>query len=240
VSLVFAGGLMWLYLAAKRHFPDQLGSQSLVMAFLAVVCFHSVYLELLPDDLRAWLFVIIMAAVAALPEMLSKGGKSGAYYIPRLAVLLVLGIEYMSMLFGLLSYDGSLFLVMMSLASMWAVVVRLEQRSTHGHTLLVAAHLLAIMGLYRLTVDVGSLAVSASWLCYAMAVMAFAFKRRDEVMAKSALFVLSFAAGKALLYDAASAPTVLRIFCLLMTGAVLYGSGLLMRRIAGWKQGENI
>lgn len=54
-------------------------------------------------------------------------------------------------------------------------------------------------------------------------------------MAKSALFVLGFAAGKALLYDAASAPTVVRIGCLLLTGAVLYGCGLLMRKIAHWK-----
>ena len=62
----------------------------------------------------------------------------------------------------------------------------------------------------------------------------FAFARRDDVMAKSALFVLGFAAGKALLFDAASASTVVRIFCLLLTGAVLYGCGLFMRKIGSW------
>lgn len=54
-------------------------------------------------------------------------------------------------------------------------------------------------------------------------------------MARSALIVLSFAAGKVLLYDASSTPTVVRILCLLMTGVVLYGSGFLIRKIAGWK-----
>lgn len=90
--------------------------------------------------------------------------------------------------------------------------------------------------LYQLTEDVSSLAVSASWLFYAVAVMGFAFIRKDELMAKSALLVLAFAAGKALLYDAASAPTTIRIFCLLLTGAVLYGCGFFMRRIAHWKR----
>ncbi len=78
--------------------------------------------------------------------------------------------------------------------------------------------------------------MSASWLIYAVAVMVLAFARRDEVMAKSALIVLALAAGKALLYDAAAAPTVVRILCLLLTGVVLYGCGLLMRRIGSWSK----
>jgi hypothetical protein len=65
--------------------------------------------------------------------------------------------------------------------------------------------------------------------------MAFAFVRKDQVMAKSALFVLGFAAAKALLYDAASAPTLVRIVCLMLTGAVLYGCGFFMRKVADWK-----
>ena len=57
----------------------------------------------------------------------------------------------------------------------------------------------------------------------------------EPVPTKSAMLVLGFAAGKALLYDAASAPTTIRILCLLLTGAALYGSGFLIRKISGWK-----
>ena len=53
-------------------------------------------------------------------------------------------------------------------------------------------------------------------------------------MIRSALFVLVLAAGKALLYDAAGTETVVRIFCLLLTGLVLYGCGALIRTTNKW------
>lgn len=242
-SLGFAGVLIGLYVSAKKYFPDGLSSQSLILAFASIVCFHSVYLELLPDTLRPWLFVAIMLGVAFFPFKLAEGKiKLGSpVYVPMLALLAVLAIEYLTMLSHLLKEDNSSWLVVSfaALASIWLVLVRgadsLVKRNTYGHMLLGTAHLLAILGLYRLTNDVGSLAVSASWLFYAVGVIVFAFTRKDEDMAKSALFVLGFAAAKALLYDAASAPTAVRIFCLLLTGAVLYGCGFFMRQIANWK-----
>jgi hypothetical protein len=241
ISLGFAGILICLYLSAKKYFPDGLGSQALILAFATIVCFHSVYLELLPDGFRPWLFVLIMLSIAFLPFNVSSPRRGSPLRIPVLAIFAILAIEYLTMLSHLLDgYGGSwLFVSFAALGSIWVALAspanKFPSQSTHGHALLVAAHLLAVMGLYRLTDPIGSLAVSASWLFYAVAVMGFSFVRRDEVMAKSALFVLAFAAGKALLYDAASAPTLIRIFCLLLTGAVLYGCGLFMRRIGSWK-----
>jgi uncharacterized membrane protein len=237
ISLAFAGVLMALYLSAKKHFTDNLGSQALVVSFVTLVGFHSVYLELLPDMLRPWLFVAIMLALAFSP--LRASASSGPFYIARLAVFAILAIEYVSMLGHLFDHHEAQWLLVSfcAFASMWAVILTqgaVGDRRDSGHMLLAAAHILAVLGLYRLTTDAGSLAVSASWLFYAVGVMVFAFTREDEVMAKSALFVLAFAAGKALLYDAASAPTIVRILCLLLTGAALYGCGFLMRRISGW------
>lgn len=240
VSLGFAGILIGLYLSASRLMPQALGSQSLIMSFATLVCFHSVYLELLPEQTRPVLFILIMLAVAMLPSRYLVPAKGSALRIPVLALCAVVVIEYLSMVSHLLSgHDGGwLFISFGALGSMWIILAsaqdRLPDEPFYGHMLLGAAHALAVLGLYRLTYDVGSLAVSASWLCYGVGVMLFAARRKDEVMAKSALFVLAFAAGKALLYDASSAPTVVRIFCLLLTGAVLYGCGLFMRRIGSW------
>jgi hypothetical protein len=131
------------------------------------------------------------------------------------------------------------FISLAALASMWIVIAKSENvRDRFGAALLGAAHFLAIMALYRLTDDIGSLAVSASWLFYGVAVICFAFARKDQLIARSAVFVLAFAAGKALLYDAASAPTLVRILCLLMTSVVLYGCGFFMRKMAAWKKGS--
>ena len=244
-SLGFAGVLIGLYLSARKLFPDGLGSQTLILAFATLAGFHSIYLELLPDMIRPWLFVMIMLAAVVIPMDMSKTQKGNPFYIPALAIIAILGIEYLRMLSHLLQGDGGAWVAVSfaAVASIWAFITiasdKVEQQPTYGHALLGAAHLLAVSGLYRLTYDVGSLAVSASWLFYGVGVIAFAFMRKDEVMAKSALFVLAFAAGKALLYDAASAPTIVRIFCLLLTGAVLYGCGLFMRKIGDWSDQRN-
>jgi uncharacterized membrane protein len=241
LSLGFAGLLLGLYLAAKKRFPGQaLGSESLVMAFITVVLFHSFYLELLPRDARPWLFGVIMLALCAPALTLGRAGRSGPLRLPALGVLAVLALEFISMASHLFSgHDGQwLAAAFFSVLAMWALISYKgeELAGTSGYgPLLGAAHLLAVLGLYRLTKEAGSLYVSASWLVYAGAVIGYAFARRDGALARSAVFVLAFAAGKALLYDAAAAPTVVRIVCLLLTGAALYGSGFFLRKISGWK-----
>lgn len=241
LSLGFAGLLLGLYLSARKLFPEaKIGSQSMVFAFISVVCFHSFYLELMPAVGKPWLFVAIALAAAFSPVRLGDSQAAGPLRIPALAVLAVLLIEYVAMVSHLLSGSDAAWLAvaMASVVSLWALIYARGEdfagKNGHG-PLLGAAHLLAVSGLYRLTTETGSLAVSASWLVYAVGVIALAFERKDEVMAKSAMLVLGFAAGKALLYDAASAPTTVRILCLLLTGAALYGSGFLIRRISGWK-----
>lgn len=241
LSLGFAAVLLGLYQSAKKWFPEaNIGSQTMVYAFVAVVCFHSFYLELLPADARPWLFVVIALGIAFSSVKLGGQEKAGPLRIPALAVLAVMLLEYVGMVSHLLSGSELQWLAvsLASLGALWAVIYARGEEfaglSGHG-PLLGAAHLLAVSGLYRLTTDTSSLAVSASWLLYAICVIAFAFGRKDEVMAKSAMLVLGFAAGKALLYDAASAPTTVRILCLLLTGAALYGSGFLIRKISGWK-----
>lgn len=243
ISLAFAGVLMGLYFSAKRFAEGPLASQSVVFAFTALVCFHSVYLELLPGDARPWLFVLMMMGAAFAPFKWNAAAmtRSRALVFPMVAALAVLAIEYVTMVFNLLDAGAAYWLVvcLAAFASIWACILKMDfgplARAQYLHPFLVAAHLLAILGLYRLTADLGSLAVSASWLFYAVAVMAVAFGLKDVTMVTSALVVLGLAAGKALLYDAASAPTLVRIACLLLTGAVLYGCGMLVRKAASWK-----
>lgn len=244
LSLGFAAILLGLYQSANKWFPEaNIGSKSMVYAFVAVVCFHSFYLELLPAAGKPWLFVAITLIIALTPVKIGGAQEDGPLRIPALAVLAVLLLEYVGMVSHLLSGSELSWLAvsLASLVALWAVIYARgeEFAGKNGHgPLLGAAHLLAVSGLYRLTTDTGSLAVSASWLFYAVCVIAFAFDRKDEVMAKSAMLVLGFAAGKALLYDAASAPTTVRILCLLLTGAALYGSGFLIRKISSWKTGK--
>jgi len=241
ISLSFAAFLMALYLSARKLFQNGGGSQQLILAFTTLACFHSIYIVLIPTSVHPWLLVLIVLGSTLAPTSLLNQKTNTTYFIPFLTVAIIATIEYFSIIAHLFDTDGAswVMVAMAALASLWFAIVThstfIKDRTEEGfYALLGAAHLLAILGFYRLTTDIGSLAVSASWLFYAVAVMLFASLRKDEVMAKSALIVLAFSAGKALLYDAANAPTVLRIVCLLLTGAVLYGCGLLMQRISSW------
>ncbi|KTD45581.1 hypothetical protein Lrub_2378 [Legionella rubrilucens] len=251
LSLLFAGLLLTLYVSAKRWFPDgRIKSQPVIFAFVAIVLFHSFYIELLPADIKPWVYVAIMLALAFLPFNPSSMKDRGTWYVPALIGFIILAIEYINIInhllqthSGMVVSDGPaswLPVAFAALISTWLVLIYRRDDLAHndekGSALLGAAHVLAIAGFYRLADPYGSLAVSACWLFYAIAVMAFAYQRRDKTMAKSALVVLGFAAGKALLYDAASTPTLVRIFCLLLTGAVLYGAGFLMKKIAEWEK----
>jgi len=242
VSMGFAAVLLGLYISAKKWFPKQnLSSGSIILTFATLVGFHSVYLELLPSEFRPWLFPLILMAWILLPDQ-GPIKKGNPFQVPLLGLMAILAIEYFTMVAGLVTNKSDFSMMAVSLVSfvcLWIALIfgneKITGKKDLGLVILGCAHLLAIMAFYRLTEDIGSLAVSASWLFYALAVVIFAFNRKDEIMAKSAIFVLAFAAAKALLYDVSQASAGVRIFCLLLTGAALYGSGFLMRKISGWK-----
>ena len=245
-SLGFVAILMALYAFARRHLTDISGSTHLILGFATIVLFHSGYLELLNNDSRAWLFPIIWLGFSLPYFTAGEQNRISKLYIPMVGVFLILAIEYITMVVHLLlDYSvgmDRMIVAFASLLSIWIFIVSAHKKagaSKYLFIVLAIAHWLAILALYRLTTDTGSLGVSASWLFYAVAVIMFANMRRDFVMAKSALFVLSLAAGKALIYDASSAPTIIRILCLLLTGGVLYGCGLFMRKTDSWKPLED-
>jgi uncharacterized membrane protein len=249
-SLGFAAFLLVLYATAKSWSPEKsLASRTVVLGFTTVVVFHSGYLELLPKESHPWLMGLIFLFAAFVPSrfVTPPVESNRAFVLPRLALLAIFAIEYVSLLYHMLNSPSlpatapvsSIPVAIFTLVAMWTYMYRVTKNLATSYIdsglLLLAAHGMAIVGFYRIASQEGSLAVSAAWLIYAVAVMAFAFRSKDEVMAKSALIVLGLAAAKALLYDASSAPTLVRIFCLILTGAVLYGAGLLMRRISLWK-----
>lgn len=233
VCLCFAGFLIGLYLLAQKHFLAGDGAKLVVVIFSTIILVHSFYMNLIPDNLRSWILVIFMVNIAFNPSGDLKKSDSKILQVPLIAATIILIVEYISIISDLLNPESlkSQVLVIASFASFWMVIIRAKQ-SSFGDAILFAAHLLAIIGLYRFAENANSFVVSSLWLFYALFVIVLGFLRQDKSMAKSALFVLAFAAGKVLLYDAAHAPTVLRISCLILTGVVFYICGILLRKIS--------
>lgn len=241
ISIFFAAFLILLYLVAKKLSGHIMASRAMIFTFVAVVLFHSGYIELLPTDAKPWLFVVIVLGLAFMPAKYARKETNPLFYFPIfMLILAILGIEYTRMVLDLYSFQTiSWPAIVVSVVSIWLMYIYqnkfINKDESYGYALLGAAHLMVILALYRLADAHGSLAISFSWLIYAIAIIAFAFIRKDKIMANSALLVLFLAAGKALLYDAASAPTIVRILCLLLTGIVLYGCGFIFKKIANWQ-----
>lgn len=237
IALGFAATLVGLYGAVQATITESQSSQSLILALATIVFFHAGYIELMPPEVRPYLFPTILLAATYLPGDLLPKQRGSVLLVPAFGLIAVVIIEYCTMLGRLWTETAPpRIAIFAAIASIWAVLAfpKKEREAIYNQILLGAAHLLALLAFYRLTANISSLAVSFLWLLYGAGVILFSFFRKDEFMAKSALFVLAFAAGKALLVDAASAPTVVRILCLLLTGAVLYGCGLLMRKFNRW------
>ena len=242
VSLLVAGILVGLYFSAKRWLPNrQFNSHIMILTFVTVVFFHSVYLELLPSVIKPWLFVIIVLGYGLNHTRIYLKKANAPLIVPIVALSAILGIEYLNIISHLILHFSLYWAIVSwaSFASIWFAFLKHRQelalKDEYSYALLAAAHLLCIMGLYQITINYGSLAVSSSWLLYALIVLGVSFVRNDIIMAKSVLIVLSFAAGKALIYDASSTHAIIRILCLILTGIVLYTSGLVIRKMTQWK-----
>ena len=242
VSLASAALLVGLYYSAKRWFPERrFNSRNVLLTFVTLVCFHSIYLGLLPLSLKPWLFPALVFGCTFFYAKIKQIQWSIPFLIPFVALSAILGIEYLSILSHLISSSELSWSVVAgaSFTSIWFLLIQnyqeLAKKEEYCYVLLAASHLLAIMSLYQLTIEYSTLAVSASWLAYVLIILRVSTLRNDVLIAKSALLVLFFAAGKALLYDASSTPTIIRTLSLILTGVVLYASGLLIRKKTNWK-----
>jgi hypothetical protein len=217
-----------------------LPSIPMLCAFIAIMFFHSVYLELLPSAYLPWVAIAIIFCAAWIPSK-NMINASNDYLLSSLVLLLIIIIEYCALILRLLAsfhLDDNVTAVGFFIAISALIINKRylfdSQKNGTCYLLLACAHLLAVVCLYSDCTDISSLAVSASWLIYAILVLSIAFMLKNKTLANSALLVLCLSAAKALLFDASGAPTTIRILCLLITGIVLYGAGLLFRKFASW------
>jgi uncharacterized membrane protein len=243
-ALAFAGIVYGVYLIAdKKLVSDSLESAPMVNAFIAIVLFHAFYLELLPDRLGPWFAIFLLAALASRRSVSGEG----ALWPFGAAALTVIVMNYLKAIFsvgdrGMLE-ASVLNLGFFGLMTFCGLTLRRVEERRTGEDLwfcvLLAAAAQGLIGLYRLVhlANLGGyerFCVTLSWAVFAIGLLVLAEARRDQLVAKSAVFVLGVAAGKGLLFDVSANQPVVRIFCLLVLGSALYIGGLLLRRAASW------
>jgi uncharacterized membrane protein len=239
VSLGFSTALLAIYNLTRQRLRGDLELESgpMVGAFAALSFIHAGYFELLPKLYKPFCLPLIVILY-----LLTAGESQGKPRNPFIlcGAIAVALFEYLRICSILLIDTNAEPLVLIAgVLSAIALLLVLSKRSgaeglekDQTTILLLFTHVLSILSIYRLAYDHGSLAVSAGWALYSVVVLGWAYLKNDTTLARSSLIIFLIAAGKALLYDAAQAATEVRVICLILTGALLYGSGFLFRKIA--------
>lgn len=235
ISLGFAGFLYFLFWMARKEIGN-INSHNMVYSFLAVVLFHSGYLQIVPDSRKPWLLPIIILCNYIAEKRQDFPEISKIFRIMFSAIAL---LEFMKICFHLLT-DTSLLNVVPAALTIVLGMFYYSRGSRYVQNaeglFLGLVHLLSVLALYRIAFDLGSLAVSISWGFYSLVILLYGYVKRDSVICKSSLMVLGITSLKALLYDASQAASGVRIFTLIVTGVVLYGAGYMFKEISAWKK----
>lgn len=239
-SLALSGLLISIYFSARNLLESSiaLASGDALISSSVLILIHSLYFVLLPDEYRPAGF-LIFAFLALVTH--SRFPKEWEIFgvVGKMALIGLFGWSYFNIFIGQIASYEKLWIIYGAVyaISLFAAYLALKKSEREPFELvLLAAHGISILSLYNLSKDYGSLSVSIAWLIYALLVLGIGYRIRDDKFAKSSVIILIVAAGKALLWDVAHANPIIRVLCLLITGGLLYYSGLILRRIESWKK----
>lgn len=235
-ALVYAG--FWF---ASIKIEGVKSSKALVESFCLITIFHSLYLELLPDNLRPILFLgLLLVSVLGVGSKIRTTESITGFVLVSIVLLREYGSILDNLLYPSIDTDHSMWILYGVLGSVLFLYKGIREGTSNLKSSVmlyfVLGHALLTATLYNLFEGVGSLQLSLAWIAYACAVLWYGFANRNEQLAKSSLAVLFFAVAKVFTFDVSNAAPVMRILCLLLTAVALYGCGWLLKKIEGWEK----
>lgn len=245
----FGVGLALLVFALRsaigRKQLTSAASGPMILTFAAVTLAHAIFMNLFGDTERLWGGVLLAMCAPFLARRIPRAQD----WIGVWAVFVLL--IFWSQLNALIDLGGQLpswqqssalliyaFLILGYLFSMKKGTASASETETKfalgawAHLLMLRAIWLACGAL--LSENVGTIATLISAL-YAMAVLMWSWRGRDEAMARGAVGVLALISVKFALWDMNDTEGFVRILALLGLGAILYVCGLLFRKTQAWK-----
>lgn len=246
LSLGYSLFLIFIYFFTKfvLNKKSTLASGELLFSAALVGLVHSCYFVIPSEEMRPLLLLIFIPLIFSI----LKKFEHELDFFPRFSKIILFCLfvwNYFSIAFEQLENPTKLWLFYGMLYSTLIFVVYIWRKNIFSHKLndtkfiLLAGHILATQSIYNLVKDFGSLSVSLAWLIYALGVLSIGYKIRDTIFAKSSLVVLLLSAVKVLIWDMSQASSITRIGCLILTGGLLYYSGLIFRRVDSWREKQN-
>lgn len=239
IALAFTAFLFVVQYAAEKMLKRELETKPMIHTLAALILFHTIYLNMLPDALRPMVALFLCGLFFMFTPKEYSYEKYFGVYLTLFAVFILGYIgclfddsskEIMSPLTSLLYGFG---LLLFSIFNKSALIKKEAQ-----FVFIMSAHLQSLLGFYRLADHVGvfyftGLTVSIFWILYALFVLFLGFKKKNFLVAKSSLLILGLCTFKVFIFDVNDAGSIARIVSLIALGATLYGVGLAYKKIEG-------
>ncbi len=233
VAVTSAAVLLVAYGIARRALGVSLEAGGFIVgAYCALVLFHAVYLELLPERWAPWVVLLVLPPAALFVTRPKADAELMLPFKLLLGALLALNFARVVLLGDTGGAGQGTLLSLLYAAELYAAYfvgrshVALRQWMVFA---LYAAHIGLMVVVLR---SFGNeLLVSLAWGALALAALLLAFRNEDQDLGKSSLFIFAASLVKVMLYDLAGAAPLVRIGSLVVVGLSLYAGGLLYKRV---------
>lgn len=233
VAVASAAVLLVAYGIARRALEVSLEAGGFIVgAYCALVLFHAVYLELLPDHWAPWVVLLVLPPAALFVTRPAADAQLMLPFKLLLGALLALNFARVVLLGDTAGTGNGTLLSLLYTAELYAAyfVGRSHDGLRQWMTFALYAAHIGLMGVVLRSFD-NALLVSLAWGALALASLLLAFRLRDQDLGKSSLFIFAASLVKVILYDLAGAAPLLRIGSLVVVGLSLYAGGLLYKRV---------
>jgi uncharacterized membrane protein len=234
LALASAVALWGGYSLARRILRARLEAGAVIVAaYTALVLFHALYLDLVPDRWTAAVALLLLPLVAAYAAVRPVNTPESIPF--KLLLAVVLALNYLRVL---LDRDASLvggseLLTLGFALELLAAYFAMRRRAglQPWAAGLLWTGLAAAMRLLWLLLG-GGLPASTAWAVLALVTLVLAFRTRDQLLGKASLVVFAACLAKLVLLDLAQAQPLVRIGSLVVVGVALYAGGALYKRLA--------
>ncbi len=244
-GIAIAISILSAYLFAEKRLGKTLESREAIFLTIGIIIFHSLFLDLTPDDFKPlWGLMFLVAFIVYKPK------TNGDGFLPLKALVGLMVVWCLLLTFndseknhiafnfaygvlGLLTYLSIYLSAAKSVTAKDAIPA--ESQIVKG--LLFVTHAEVLFGIYRLSLQtefIDSIIVSVLWASYSIAILFLGWSLKDRILAQSSLLMLIASVIKVIFYDLSSLGSVEIIFCFLIVGALLYGSGMAYRKMKPW------
>ena len=242
IGIILSVIVLLLHQWAQKKLGQGLRSSGAIASFASLVLVHCLYFKITPDEGKP-LFSLALILLAA-SGMLSRPAPHWRvpFYISCLAIgygAILTFVGSFSSNLSLAYHFGYGFVILtlaLGLSHSFAKDTKMNDLTT-TFLLLGFGHLEMLSGLYRLSLRVemsGSIFVSLSWGVYALAILGYAWVKKNGAVGKSAVLILAAVSLKAAFYDVLHTGNLVRVLSLLASGLLLYSCGWIFRQMQSW------